>query len=139
MLIQTDLSSFGYKKGSLCPVCKRCGGQNFYRSGKNKKGLQRYRCRACDFRFIWSSDLPRRNFLSQVMSFAVEMYITTGISLRTIARKMYKFFKIKVSHEDIRQWILASKKVISRREIDVPTTWHVDETYIKVKGRGFWL
>lgn len=138
-MIQTDLYSFSYKKGSVVPSCKRCGEQNFYRNGKNKKGFQRYKCKKCGFRFVWTSDLPRRNFFSNVISFAVEMYITAGIGLRTLADKMERFFKIKISHEGIRQWVLASKKAISRREIALPTTWHADETYIKIKGRGFWL
>ena len=73
------------------------------------------------------------------MSFAVEMYITTGIGLRTLAKKMLNFFKIKISYEGIRQWVLASKSLISRREIIVPTVWHADETYIKIKGVGHWL
>ena len=138
-MIQTDLYSFSYKKGSVLPTCKRCSAENFYRDGKNKLGMQRYKCKKCGYRFLWTSDLPRRNYFSEIMSFAVELYITTGISLRTLAKKMFKFFKVKVSYEGIRQWILASKKTISRREIVSASTWHVDETYIKIKGRGFWL
>ncbi len=78
-------------------------------------------------------------FFSEVIGFAVEMYISTGISLRTLAKKMLKFFKIKISYEGIRQWILASKNTVSPRETCVPTVWHADETYIKIKGVGHWL
>ena len=138
-MLQTDLYSFSYKKGSLTPRCKCCGGEHFYRNGKNREGIQRRKCRKCGYRFIWTSDLPRRNFFSQVMSFAVEIYTTTGVSLRTLAKKMLKFFDIKISYEGIRQWILASKKTISPREIMRATVWHVDETHIKIKGKGHWL
>ena len=138
-MLQTDLYSFSYKKGSLLPTCKRCGAENFYRDGKNKTGMQRYKCKKCNYRFLWTSDLPRRNHFSNVISFATELYTTTGISLRTLAKKMYKFFKVKVSYEGIRQWVLASKKTISRRKIVFASNWHVDETYIKIRGRGFWL
>jgi len=44
-----------------------------------------------------------------------------------------------VSNEAVRLWVLASKKTISRREIVKVTTWHADETYIKIKGNGYWL
>ncbi|RLE45502.1 hypothetical protein DRJ22_04200, partial [Candidatus Woesearchaeota archaeon] len=83
-MLQTDLCSFSYKKGSVVPWCKRCGCQNFYRAGKTKEGKQRYKCKRCGFRFVWTSDLPRRNFFSNVIAFATELYATVGISLRKI-------------------------------------------------------
>jgi len=138
---QTDLSSFSYKKGSLVPICKRCGGENFYRNGKNKQGIQRYRCRGCGFRFVWTSDLPRRNFFSSIIGFAVELYTSPqiAVSLRGIARIIKKAFNVVISHEAVRQWVLASRKRIPRREKPASTSWHADETYIKIKGKGFWL
>ena len=143
-MIQTDLSSFsynlGYIKGSVVPWCKRCGAQNFYKAGKTKDNKQRYKCKQCDFRFIWTSDLPRRNFFSNVIAFATELYATVGISLRTISKKLKKFFDINISYEGIRQWILKAKNFGFSDEKCIPTkTWHIDETYIKIKGKGFWL
>ena len=140
-MIQTDLHSFSYKKGSLLPWCKRCGAENFYRDGKNSKGIQRYECRRCGYRFIWTSDLPRYNVFSDIIAFAVEVYTSTGLagSLRGVAKLTAKTFGIKISHEGVRQWVLKSKKTIPRRELNVPTTWHVDETHIKIKGKGHWL
>ena len=140
-MLQTDLYSFSYKKGSLLPACKRCGGQNFYRNGKNKKGFQRYKCRNCRFRFVWTSDLPRRRFFSNVISFAVELYtdLRKGISLEGVAEIIKKVFNFALSRESVRQWVLTTKKLISRREIKKQTTWHADETYIKIKGNGYWL
>ena len=140
-MIQTDLNSFSYKKGSLLPSCKRCGAQNFYRNGKNKKGFQRYRCKKCDFRFIWTSDLPKRRCFSHIVSFAVQLYtdLRKAISLRGITEVIKDVFSIVVSHETIRKWVMATKKSISRRKIIEATAWHADETYIKIKGLGFWL
>jgi len=139
-MLQTDLSSFSYKKGLLVPWCKKCGEQHFYRKGKNKQGIPKYQCRRCGFRFVWTSDLPRRNFFSCIISFAVELYTSPrmAISLRGVAKIIKKAFDINISYEGVRQWILATKKTISRRE-EVSTTWHADETYIKIKGVGYWL
>jgi transposase-like protein/DNA-directed RNA polymerase subunit RPC12/RpoP len=140
MFVQTDLYSFSYKKGSLLPLCKRCGAENFYKDGKNSQEKQLYKCKKCGFRFVWTSDLPKRNFFSNVISFAVELYATAGISLRKIARDLKKYFDIIVSHECIRQWVLAAKNLIIKDDKPVPTkTWHIDETYFKIKGEGFWL
>ena len=139
MLIQTDLYSFSYKIGKLVPWCKKCGEQSFYKAGKNKN-QQRYKCKKCGFRFVWTSDLPRRNFFSNVISFATELYATTGISLRKISKELKKFFNITISYEGIRKWVLAAKSLIIKDKEAIATkTWHIDETYIKIKGSGFWL
>jgi len=140
-MIQTDLNSFSYKKGSLVPWCKKCGTEHFRRRGKNKKGIQQYQCKACSFRFVWTSDLPRRNVFSQIITFAVELYTSPRVaaSLRGVVEQVKKVFNIIVSYETIRQWVLAAKKTISRREKPISATWHADETYIKIKGIGHWL
>jgi transposase-like protein len=140
MLYQTDLYSFSYKKGSLTAWCKRCGAENFYKDGKNSQGRQLYLCKKCGFRFVWRSDLPNRRFFSSVIGFAVGLYSTIGVSLRTLSSKLMHFFDIRISHEGIRQWVLAGKKQhFVDDKVDNCQTWHVDETYIKIKGRGRWL
>ena len=89
---------------------------------------------------MWTSDFPRRNYFSNVISFAVEMYSTSGISLRELSKKMFRFFGIRVSHEGIRKWVIAGGKLDFVDEgIYHAATWHVDEPYIKIKGHGFWL
>lgn len=140
-MIQTDLSSFSYKKGTLVPWCKKCGAEHFYKKGKNARGAARLQCRECGYRFVWTSDLPHRRFFSSIMSFAVELYTSQrmAISLRGIVEILKKAFNVVVSYEAIRKWVLATKKVIFRRENPTPTHWHVDETYIKIQGKGFWL
>ena len=139
-MIQTDLYSFSYKKGSVAPYCKRCASDRLHRAGKDKQGKQRRICRDCGFRFVWTSDLPRRNFFSNVISFTTELYSTVGISLRTLAKKLGEYFDIKVSYECIRQWVLVAKGLVFKNDLAIPTkTWHIDETYLKIKGIGHWL
>lgn len=140
-MIQTDLSSFSYKKGTLCAFCKKCGSEHFYLDGKNHKGIQQYECRNCGFRFIWTSDLPKRRNFSHVMSFAVGLYtdLKKALSLEGVCEVLLAVFNVKVSYETVRQWVLQAKPQINRREKSVPTSWHVDETYFKIKGKGHWL
>jgi len=75
------------------------------------------------------------------MSFAIELYTSPRMaaSLRGVAQVLKKAFNIIVSYEGIRQWVLAAKNVIYQRQVFVSTTWHVDETYIKIQGIGHWL
>jgi len=140
-MIQTDLYSFASKIGRLVPWCKKCSIQNFYKDGKNNQGKQLYKCKNCGYRFIWTSDLQKRSFFSNVMTFAVELYTSNvGIALRTIAETLWKFFKIKISHEGIRKWVLAAKNLLIKDDKPIPTkTWHIDETYFKIKRIGYWL
>jgi transposase-like protein/DNA-directed RNA polymerase subunit RPC12/RpoP len=140
-MLQTDLHSFSYKKGSLVPWCKKCGADRLRGDGKTKQNLPRYRCKQCNFRGVWTSDLPRRNVFSSVISFAVELYtsLRMAASLRGVKVVLQKIFNVVVSYETIRQWVLTTKKPFSRRENSVPTHWHADETYIKIKGVGHWL
>lgn len=130
---------FSCKTGTLVPWCKNCGEQNFWRNGKSENNQQVYKCKNCGFRFVWCSDLPNKRFFTNVISFAVEMYVEVGISLRTLAKKLNEFFNIKVSYEAIRQWVKIYEKPISRLETPKETAWHADETYIKIKGVGYWL
>ncbi len=140
-MLQTDLSGFSYKKGSLVPFCKRCGAQYFYRDGKNKQGIQLYECRECGMRFVWTSDLPKRHCFSNIISFVVELYtdLRKAISLEGVAEILKKVFNASFSYEAIRQWVLAATKTISRREIVAGPCWHADKKYIKIKGKGYWL
>lgn len=139
-MLQTDLNSFSYKKGTVVPWCKRCGSERLHKDGTDKESKQRFECKQCGFRSVWTSDFPHRRVFSQVIALATELYTTVGISLRTIAKKFKKYFGIKVSHECVRKWVLVAKNLLISDEEIIPTkTWHIDETYIKIKGRGFWL
>lgn len=75
------------------------------------------------------------------MSFAVELYtdLRKAISLKGVAELLKKVFAVEVTYESIRQWVLAAKNTVLRRGINSSECWHADETYIKIKGIGFWL
>tara|TARA_Y100000310_G_scaffold340344_1_gene435777 strand:+ start:849 stop:1622 length:774 start_codon:yes stop_codon:yes gene_type:complete len=138
MQIQLYLDSYCYKKlsGTLVPDCKKCESKNLKKDGKYKD-FQQYKCKECGFRFSYASDLPRRRFPSSIIHFAVSLYVSTGISLRNVAKKVLKFFKTKVSHKTIQSWV----KTFQVPEINLKTgaIWHADETSIKIKGKLYWL
>jgi|SRR3989344_2235949 len=138
MEIQLLLDSYSYKKlsGTLVPDCKRCKGERIRKDGRYKE-FQQYKCKDCNFRFSYTSDLPRRRFHSSIIEFAVNLYITTGISLRKLAKKILKFFKVKVSYRTIHDWI----KLFHDEKIEVETgeVWHADETSIRIKRKVHWL
>lgn len=139
MLVQLYLDSYSYKKllGTLVPNCKKCGSDRLRKDGKYKQ-YQQYKCKDCNFRFSFTSDLPKRRFHSLIIDFAVNLYITTGISLRKLAKKIVKFFKTKISYRTIHNWIKAfphDDKICK----EVGKMWHADETSIRIIGRVNWL
>ena len=138
MYIQLYLDSYSYKKlsGTLVPNCKKCRSDRLRKDGKYKE-FQQYKCKDCGFRFSFTSDLPKRRVNSKIIEFAINLYITTGISLRELSKKIWKFFKTKVSHECIRLWIKFFKS--PERTIEIGKTWHADETSLRVKGIVHWL
>jgi transposase-like protein len=74
------------------------------------------------------------------MSFAVELYTSPRMaaSLRGVTQILKKAFNISVCYETVRQWVLNASATL--RESGFSTeTWHIDETYVKIKGKGFWL
>ncbi len=130
------------KKVRFCHGAKNAEQKISTRDGKNKQGIQKYECRKCGFRFVWTSDLPRRNYFSDVMTFAVELYTSLRVaaSYRGIKNILEKIFRIHVSYETIRQWVLQSKtEHFIDDKMNNLQTWHADETYIKIKGVGHWL
>jgi len=138
MLIQLFLDSYSYKKllGTLVPNCKKCGSDRLRKDGKYKE-FQQYKCKNCGFRFSFTSDLPKRRTNSKIINFAINLYITTGISLRKLAKKIWKFFKVKISYEAIRLWIKAFKS--SEITLNEDVLWHADETSLRIKGKIHWL
>ena len=138
MLIQLYLDSYSYKKllGTLVPNCKKCGSDKLRKDGRYKE-FQQYKCKDCGFRFSFTSDLPKRRANSKIIEFAINLYITTGISLRKLARKILKFFKVKISYEAIRLWIKAFRS--SEIAINEDILWHADETSLRIKGKIHWL
>jgi transposase-like protein len=139
MYRQLDLNSYQLEPAQ----CKRCGSYNVIRNGRYRGTRKRvYKCKRCNCGFVYNhSDLERMRFHSKVIAFAVELYTTTGISLRTLARKMCEYFGIRASYEAIRMWIQRAAKhtYIPRLHKLNARFWCVDETMIRVNGKYVWL
>lgn len=133
-MLQTDLYSFSYKKGTVVPWCKKCGIAKLVKDG-HSGGKQRVKCKACGYRFLWTSDLPKRQVFSDIIHLATELYTTVGISLREITRKLLRFLGVKICYETVRKWVLACQELhFPRIQPEHTPVWHADEIYLKIKG-----
>ena len=81
-----------------------------------------------------------RHFDCSIILLCVRWYLAYGLSLRNLEEMMAER-GISVDHATIHRWIVRYSPELleqfNRRKGAVAGRWHMDETYIKVRGR--WL
>jgi transposase-like protein len=83
-----------------------------------------------------------RHFDRSVILLCVRWYLAYGLSLRNLEEMMAER-GISVDHAIVHRWVVRySPELLERfnqRKRPVSRKWHVDETYIKVRGRWMYL
>ncbi|MBD2751170.1 IS6 family transposase [Microvirga sp. BT688] len=83
-----------------------------------------------------------RHFDRSVIVLCVRWYLAYNLSLRNLEEMMAER-GISVDHATIRRWIIRYSPELlerfNRRERAVTGRWHIDETYIKVRGSWMYL
>ena len=83
-----------------------------------------------------------RHFDKSVILLCVRWYLAYNLSLRNLEEMMAER-GISVDHATIHRWVVRySPELLKRfnlRKRSVSLKWHVDETYIKVRGRWMYL
>lgn len=83
-----------------------------------------------------------RHFDRTVILLCVRWYLAYGLSLRDL-KEMMDERGISVDHSTIHRWVIHFAPVLlerfNRRKRSVGSKWHMDETYIKVRGQWMYL
>src|SRR3954453_16024017 len=83
-----------------------------------------------------------RHFDCSVILLCVRWYLAYGLSLRNLEEMMAER-GISVDHATVHRWVVRyAPELLQRfnlRKRGVSRRWHVDETYIKVRGRWMYL
>ena len=83
-----------------------------------------------------------RHFDQSIILLGVRWYLAYNLSLRDLEEMMAER-GIRVDHSTTHRWVLRFSHLLlerfSRRKRSVTGKWHVDETYIKVRGRWMYL
>jgi transposase-like protein len=83
-----------------------------------------------------------RHFDYSVIVLCIRWYLAYNLSLR-ILEEMMAERGISVDHATIHRWVvrysLELLKRFNARKRIVSSKWHIDETYIKVRGRWMYL
>jgi putative transposase len=79
-----------------------------------------------------------RQFAQSVILLCVRWYLAYNLSLRNLEEMMAER-GIAVDHATVHRWVVRYSSELlerfNRRKRAVTGKWHVDETYIKVRGR----
>jgi transposase-like protein len=83
-----------------------------------------------------------RHFDRTVILLCVRWYLAYGLSLRDL-KEMMAERGINIDHSTIHRWVVHFSpfllKRFNRRKRTVGDKWHMDETYIKVRGQWMYL
>ena len=129
--------------------CAGCGSAAVTeRPGRTARGYRRFRCRDCGRQFNERSAglLNRAQYPSDVIALVVLWRLRYRLTLRDLS-EMFLLRGIAFSHEAVREWEAKLAPVLAgelrRRRHGKGGArgrhWHVDETYVRVKGRWAYL
>ena len=81
-------------------------------------------------------------FEREIILWAVRWYIAYPISYRQLEEMMGER-GVVVDHSTLNRWVIkyapAFEKAFRRRQCPVSRSWRMDETYVKIKGKGAYL
>src|SRR3954451_13972400 len=129
--------------------CVACGSTEVTeRPERTAQGYRRFRCRTCSKQYNERSGtvLNHAQYPSDVIALVVLWRLRSRLTLRDLA-EMFLVRGIVFSHEAVREWeaklapLLADELRQRRhgRSGARARHWHVDETYLKVRGRWCYL
>ncbi|MCO5066716.1 MAG: IS6 family transposase [Rhizobiaceae bacterium] len=83
-----------------------------------------------------------RHFDRSVILLCVRWYLAYGLSLRNL-KEMMAERGISIDHSTIHRWVVHFSPMLlkrfNRKKRTVGSKWHMDETYIKVRGQWMYL
>ncbi len=113
--------------------CDRCFGEQFTKAGRDRKGRQLYRCRACGRRLTTrsSSAFSGYRFPDEVIALAVRWYLRCRLSYADVAEWLAER-GITVDPSTIYDWVrtFTPRFIAAARTHRAPVgrRWRVDET-----------
>jgi len=82
------------------------------------------------------------HFPKDVILYAVFFYVRYGVSYRDLEEIMEER-SVKVDHATLNSWVIDYSPLLAveakKRKRAVATSWRMDETYVKVKGKWIYL
>ncbi|GAC1523594.1 MAG: IS6 family transposase [Chloroflexota bacterium] len=121
-------------------ACPRCASEQVRKNGKDRRGTQVYSCRACRRSFTPLTETPfaHHGFPLDMIALAVRWYLRYRLSYADLAELLAER-GVEVHRSTIYLWVQRFtplyQEVARPHRHRIGTTWHTDETYVKVGKR----
>lgn len=123
------------------PKCRFCGHGEVWKYGKNRSGIQRYKCPQCDKVFLNVDALPKMRVLVKQLGDVLGQYYG-GMSLKELKRQFQQQNNIPIARSSFDRWRDRFSKIAvaeaEKYHPNVGDVWIGDECVLKIGGRNIW-
>jgi len=121
--------------------CRFCGSWIVWKYGKNRNGVQRYKCTRCEKVFLDTDALPHGRVDVRQVSDVLGQYFG-GMPYKEIRRQYKQQHGDDLSRSSFHRWV-TRYSAIARDEVKnhppkVGDTWYADECVLNVGGKKAW-
>ncbi|MBU1158358.1 MAG: IS6 family transposase [Candidatus Thermoplasmatota archaeon] len=121
--------------------CKFCKSHQVVKNGK-RGDKQLYKCKSCGKQFVDNECFPRMRTSARAISVALEAYFD-GLSLAKVVNLLRRVYGITINRATVWRWIQKYvplvKKMMGQFTANATSSWHADETAVKIKGNIHWF
>lgn len=121
--------------------CRYCDSDIVWKYGKNRNGVQRYKCPKCDKVFIDVDALPSMRIAIRQLGEIMGQYYG-GMSYKDIRRQFKQQYDIDMSRSSFHRWLTRfTKRAVeeaSKYHPKVGDKWIADECVLKIGGVNVW-
>jgi transposase-like protein/predicted RNA-binding Zn-ribbon protein involved in translation (DUF1610 family) len=122
-------------------TCRYCGSDTVLRYGKNRRGVQRYKCPKCKKVFLDVDALPRMRIEVKHLGDVIGQYYG-GMSLKELRRQFEQQHNVPIARSSFDRWLTKFSKIAvdtaNEYHPKVGSKWIADECVLKIDGRNVW-
>jgi len=121
--------------------CRFCDSDTVWKYGKNRLGMQRYKCSKCGKVFLDVDALPKMRVEIRQLGDIMGQYYG-GMSYKEIRRQFKQQHDTEMSRSSFHRWLTKFTKLAvdeaSKYQPKVGDKWIADECVLKIGGRNIW-
>lgn len=121
--------------------CRFCGSDEVWKYGKNRLGIQRYKCPNCKKVFLGVDTLPKMRVTIRQLGDIMGQYYG-GMSYKEIRRQFKQQHNVEMSRSSFHRWLTKFTKIAvneaNKYHPKVGGKWIADECVLKIGGKNVW-
>lgn len=131
-------------RGTMKPdwvKCRYCGSDVIWKYGKNRSGVQRFKCAKCGKVFLEKDALPSMRVSIRQLGDVIGQYYG-GMSLKELRRQFEQQHKEALSRSSFDRWLNRFSRIAvgeaRKHHPKVGDKWLADECVLKIGGKNVW-